>query len=84
MFYMSTSYSIFTEGLNRGHWVCLNSYLLSGTQYVLTETYHNESRTYFSTAFDKLCEIGTSTKASELSPQSQHCIHHNDNRTNRL
>lgn len=67
MFYMSTSYSIFTEGLNHGHWVCLNSYLLSGTQFVLTETYRNESRTYFSAAFDKLCEIGTPAKATELS-----------------
>jgi len=68
---MSTSYSIFTEGLNHGHWVCLNSYLLSGAQYVLTETYHNKSRTYFSTAFDKLCEIGFSAKVSELSPALQ-------------
>lgn len=68
---MSTSYSIFTEGLHHGHWACLNSYLLSGTQYVLTETYHNESRTYFSTAYDKLCEIGVSAKATELSPVMQ-------------
>lgn len=68
---MSTSYSIFTEGLNHGHWVCLNSYLLSGTQHVLTETYYNESRAYFSTAFDKLCEIGFSSKVSELSPVLQ-------------
>ena len=65
---MGTSYFLYTEGLIQDKWVCLNYYLPVGDTYQITETYYNGSRTYFSAAYEKLCEIGQTANPDNLSP----------------
>ena len=69
---MGADYYIYTE-IKRGDnkWHALNGkYYNESTGYdEIAETYWSGSRTYFSRTYDKLRDIGSSIKSSELSPE---------------
>ena len=71
---MSSSYHLFTEGFVDGKWVCLNAYLKKNDDYEIVETYYSGSRSYFSSTFDKLEEIGQSVRKEDLSQEVRHWL----------
>ena len=76
---MSASYTFFVEAKINGNWRCINNLVPhfekerdSGEcenkcEYVMTDTYWNGSRSYFSRAFEKYCELGTKIRFEDLS-----------------
>ena len=71
---MSSSYYLYSEALIDGKWTCLNAYMKTGEKYVMAETYYSGSRTYFSSTFEKLEEIGQQINKDNLSPELQEII----------
>lgn len=69
---MGADYYVYTEVKRKDNtWHALNGmyYNESTNSLVLSETYHSGSRTYFSRTYNKLRDIGTYLKISELSPE---------------
>ena len=76
---MSASYIFFVEAKINGKWRCINSRVPhfekkdgvfeDKCEYRLHETYWNGSRSYFSRAFEKYCELGHKCKFADISPE---------------
>ena len=71
---MSSSYYLFAEGLSEGKWECINTYGKKEDAYILQETYHNGSRTYFSSTYNKMEALGRRATVDELSDEMQKWI----------
>jgi len=72
---MAASYIFFVEANIDGKWYCINSQVKrfndteNKFEYVLADTFWYGSRSYFSCAFDKFYELGSSIKFSDLSDE---------------
>ena len=67
---MSTEYRLYTEAQIEDKWICLNTQLpklRAEHSFILAETFHSNSRTFFSKTADKLEEIGFPISYHELS-----------------
>ena len=68
---MSCYYWVYAEAFVNGTWVCIDPLVkrIKNNDYCLVPTFFSGSRSYFEETFDELKRIGSSIKATELSPE---------------